>query len=605
MNYTLAAKLPTIAAILKKNREFLGLIPFFLVNSTKKGINVRAYAYILLTITLTAATVALRAQDTPIGFRNEGIYDFLDELATCGHINLNSAVKPYPARHIAAQLRQAEASAERMSPRQRKELEFYLRQYAIFEPTPNNPYTAERRLDLLSFAPRFNFGFLPPGLHYKDSLTHISIRPIWGARYHIGGANKVLHTWGGAEVLGNVGPVTAYASLRDNHMSECLTAPNYFTLSEVGNYKINVQGQGGADFSEMRGGIIYGWRWGSFGLVKDQLQWGSGYHGTTIFGGNNPSFAMIKLQVKPVRWFELNYIHGWLVSEVEDTTRSYTLDDGRQRKVFRDKYIAANFVTFTPYRGINLSVGNSIVYSDIKVQPAYLIPVMFYKSIDHTVNHGIENQNSQMFADISVRTLRHLHVYGTVYCDELSLRRIGNPDRHNFLSWKGGAQLSGWPVANLAIRGELTYVYPLVYKHRVPATTFATNKANLGYYLRDNSREIYAAIDYRPLRGLLVRAEAFCAQHGNEYDYLTKYGSGIKGDELPVMQDIVWQNISMSLTARWEFFHDWWLVASYTLSDIQGFEADGRTAQEHLDMFTPKAFQGRNNVLTMGLNMGW
>ena len=35
MNYTLAAKLPTIAAILKKkNREFLGLIPFFLVNST-------------------------------------------------------------------------------------------------------------------------------------------------------------------------------------------------------------------------------------------------------------------------------------------------------------------------------------------------------------------------------------------------------------------------------------------------------------------------------------------------------------------------------------------------------------------------------------------
>lgn len=35
MNYTLAAKLPTIAAILKKNREFLGLIPFFLVCTTK------------------------------------------------------------------------------------------------------------------------------------------------------------------------------------------------------------------------------------------------------------------------------------------------------------------------------------------------------------------------------------------------------------------------------------------------------------------------------------------------------------------------------------------------------------------------------------------
>ena len=565
----------------------------------------RAYAYLLLTLALTAAAVATRAQDTPIGFRNEGIYDFLDELAGCGHIDLNSAVKPYSTRQIATHLQAAQATAERMSPRQRKEMEFYLRQYSIFSTEPNNPYTAERKLDLISIAPRLNFGFMPPGLHYKDSLTHISIRPIWGGRYHVGGASKVLQTWGGAEVLGNIGPVTVYASLRDNHMSECLTAPNYFTLNEVGNYKMNVQGQGGADFSEMRGGIIYGWRWGSFGLVKDQLRWGSGYHGTTIFGGNNPSFAMIKLQIKPTRWFELNYIHGWLVSEVMDSSRSYLLDDGRWRKVYRDKYIAANLATFTPYRGINISLGNSIVYSDIKVQPAYLIPVMFFKSIDHTINHGIDNQNSQMFADLSLRLINSLHLYGTVYCDELSLRRIGDPNRHNFLSWKGGGQLVGWPLANLSARAEYTHVYPLTYKHRVEATTFATNQANLGYYLRDNSREIYAAIDYRPLRGLLIRAEAFCAQHGNEYPYLSSYESGLKGDELPVLQDIVWQNTTLSLTARWEFFHDWWLVATYAMSNIQGADADGRTAQQHLDMFTPKAFQGRNNVLTVGLNMGW
>lgn len=555
----------------------------------------------LLLILFVVLTLFSKAQEIPIHFNNAGIYEFLDEMAAKGYINTNSAAKPYSGRLIYYYLVEAQGIKEELSARQAKELDFYLRQYSIFSESPQNPYTESRRGNLITRKPSFNLGIAPYGLHYKDSLFAFSIRPIWGIREYVGGADNIMHTWGGAEAWGVIGGLSVYGSLRDNYQTEVLAMPSYFTQNEGGSYKLTVQGRKGGDFSEMRGGVIYGWKWGSFGLVKDHIQWGTNYHGATIFSGRNPSYAMIKLKVNPAKWFELNYIHGWLVSEVVDSARSYTTTNGDYRKVFRDKYIAANLLTFYPFRGIAFSVGNSIVYSDTKVQPAYLIPIMFYKSIDHTLNHNIDNQNSQMFIDMSIRRISNLHLYGTVFIDEFSVTRVGDPDRQNFISLKGGLRLSNWPISNIALTGEYTRVNPIVYKHRVPTTTFESNTYNLGYYLRDNSEELYFAIDFKPFRGLLFKGEYFVAKHGNEYAYT----DGKTVDLLPFMQSVTWKNTSISFTARWEFIHDSWLFLSVTQSNIQGFDVDGKDAQYYLDLYTPKSFQGKNTIICAGLNFGF
>ena len=541
------------------------------------------------------------AQDVPVSFRNEGIYDFLDEIANEGIITLNSAVKPYTNSYILISLDKAEKSRDQLTIRQQKELDFYLRQYEFIGVKGKNSYTDSKKGNLFTKAPRVNLGFLPPGLHYKDSLFTFSIKPIWGIREYVTGSNRIMHTWGGVEAWGSIGRISIYASLRDNYETEILADTSYFTQEEGGNYKINVQGRKGGEYSEMRGGVVYGWKWGSIGLVKDQVQWGTNYHGASIFSGRSPSFAMIKLQLKPVKWFELNYIHGWLVSEVVDSSRSYTTTGGDYRTVFRDKYIAANFLTFIPFRGISFSVGNSIVYSDTKVQPAYLIPVMFYKSIDHTLNHDIENQNSQMFLDYSIRRIKNLHLYGTIFIDEFSVTRVFDSKKHNFISQKYGAHLSNWPIRNTSFTFEYTKTNPVVYKHRVPTTTFETNKFNLGNYLRDNSDEVYGAIDLRLFRELLLRGDVTYARHGNEYAYTT----GILADELPFMKDVTWENLTLSLTARWEFIHDSWLFLNVAQSNIKGFNVHGEAAQYFLDLYTPKSFQGKNTIITAGLNFGF
>lgn len=541
------------------------------------------------------------AQETPISFRNEGIYDFLDELANNQIISINSAVKPYSNGFIYTCLTNAEKQSGKLNPRQQKELAFYLRQYSILSADAKNPYTNSKRGNLITRSPKLNLGILPPGLHYKDSLFIFSIKPIWGIReYSVGGKN-IRHTWGGAEAWGSIKNFTVYASLRDNSQTEILANPTYFTQLEGGNYKSAPTNKTGGDFSEMRGGVVYGWKWGSIGLVKDQIQWGTNYHGASILSGRNPSIGMIKLQLKPVSWFELNYIHGWLVSEVIDSNRSYTTSNGDFRAVYRDKYIAANLMTFTPLRDISFSIGNSIIYSDLNVQPAYLIPVMFYKSVDHTLNHRIDNQNSQMYFDYSIRRINHLHLYGTIFFDEFSVSRITDSKRHNFVSQKYGVRLSNWPIQNTAFTFEYTQTNPLVYKHRIETTTFETNKFNLGHYLRDNSDEIYGAIDFRPLRGLLLRGDITYARHGNEY----AYNDASKADELPIMKDITWENLTLSVSCRWEFIHDSWLYLNVAQSNIKGHNVDSHTAQEYLDLYTPKSFQGKNTIITAGLNFGF
>ncbi|HCT29577.1 MAG TPA: hypothetical protein DIW31_02330 [Bacteroidales bacterium] len=545
-------------------------------------------------------TFDISAQEVPVSFRNEAIYAFLDELANDKVISINSAVKPYPNSFILECLTLADGLRSQLSVRQQRELDFYFRQYQFIGVKGRNAYT-DTNGNLITKEPKLNIGLVPLGLHYKDSMFTFSLKPIWGIREYVSGSNRIMHTWGGAEAWGSIGKISIYASLRDNSQTEILANTSYFTQNEGGNYKSAPTNRKGGDYSEMRGGVIYGWKWGSFGLVKDQVQWGTNYHGASIFSGRTPSFAMIKLQLKPVKWFELNYIHGWLVSEVIDSSRSYTATTGDFRAVYREKYIAANMLTFRPIETIAFSVGNSIVYADSKVQPAYLIPIMFYKSIDHTLSHGIDNQNSQMFFDISIRKIKYLHLYTTIFIDEFSVTRIKDSNRLNFVSQKFGSRLSGWPIRNTSFTIEYTKTNPVVYKHRVPTTTFETNQFNLGHYLCDNSEEIYGSVDVRPFRGLLLRGDITYARHGNEYAYIT----GSNADEYPFMKDVTWMNITVSFTCRWEFIHDSWLYLNVSKSNIRGYNIDGHTAQYYLDLYTPKSFQGDNLVVTAGLNFGF
>ncbi|MGC9471536.1 MAG: hypothetical protein ACP5D1_08325, partial [Bacteroidales bacterium] len=470
---------------------------------------------------------------------HEAIYRFLDEMANLQLIDPNTAVKPFSRQQIAAFLSRVDTQREYLNRRQQKELDFYLRDYHK-ELLPGRDF--RKRIDLL---------------YHKDSLFTLSVNPIGGIRYYTNRNGQAFHRWNGAEAFAYVGKHWGfYSSLRDNHESVQMNHPDYLTRRMGAPYK------SGNDYSEMRGGISYSWKWGSLGLVKDHLQWGNGYHGTNILSGRTPSFAMIRLHLEPADWFEFNYFHGWLVSEVVDSSRTWTyvnVDRTFTRVVYREKYMAANLFTFKPVKRLHVSFGNSIVYSDLGMEPAYLIPLFFFKSVDHTLNHSIDNQNSQMFLDISSRLIRHMHLYSTLFLDEISLSRMFDPESHsNFYSWKIGGRLSGFPLTDAGLTLEYTRTNPLVYKHYLPTLTFESNRYNLGHYLHDNATELYVSADYTPLRGVFVKAAYLHARKGPDY---TSIGGSRLG--LPFMETVEWENKTFSLEASWQVIHDGYVYFSW------------------------------------------
>jgi hypothetical protein len=293
-----------------------------------------------------------------------------------------------------------------------------------------------------------------------------------------------------------------------------------------------------------------------------------------------------------------------LVSEDVDSNASYWSTAGTYKKVFRPKFIATNMFTFIPWRGISFGLGNSIIYTDLGgPHAAYLIPFMFFKSIDHTLNHGVENQNSQMFLNLSIRKIKHLHVYGTVYFDEFKKERVGNDTLHNFISYKIGGRLSNWPLKNVSVTMEYTHTNPMTYKHTVAGLTYASNKFSLGHYLGDNSKELYLGIRVKPISRLYLRAEYSYAMHGDDYVYNNH--SGINPVTIPVLKNKTWDNTTIGFYATYEILNRVYLNMYFTSSNIRGYDLNGRTAEEYLKKFSPEFYWGNQSTFGVGFNMGF
>lgn len=512
--------------------------------------------FILIIIIYTLILIKSYSQIVFYSIKNENVYEFLDEMANCKIININSAIKPYSRIYIAQKLNEISEKDSLLNKRQKSQLQFFLKEF--FKEIPN--YSNKNKI-LFNTSKNKRFDFI----FFKDSVFTFSLNPIIGIQYWKNENGENYHRWNGAEGYAYIGKnVGIYASLRDNYEKIPLSNRNYLDKRDGANYKNK------NEYSEMYGGICYSWKYGFIALIKDKFQWGNFVEYPSIFSTKPPSFVKFKLNFKPVDWAELNYFHGWLVSEVIDSSRSYSfISNGQsyERLVYRPKYVAANMLTFRILKYTHISAGNSIVYSDNNVNPAFLIPVMFFKSVDHTYGGAKSNfigQNSQMFFDISIRNIKHLHLFATLFYDELSIYRFFKKNEWNFYSFKAGIQISNL-INNTFLNIEGYKANPLVYKHHIPTTTYESNSYNMGYFLQDNSRAIYLDFKYKPFKNLQVKYYFSFVQHGPSYDTLVNQRIGI-----PFMERIEWERKIQGFVINYEFINNLFLNFELTMSSVYG-----------------------------------
>ena len=582
----------------------------------------------------------IQAQAIPVPMQYTEVYDYLDELITDGVITHQTAVRPYTRKQVADMLVEAQQADSLLNKRQKKDLAFYLNVFALERDTISNnfvQYTDRRTFNLSLANPQFSY-------LTKNKLFKMSVEPILGMDLYGSKKGLIIKRWWGADLKMDIAHhVSIWGSLRDISYNGTaalsdkyfaddyakidgaqITKPDYLNNLAGVQYK---EANYGGDFSDSKGGIsLYSW-WGSIALQRENIRWGDSYHCSNILSGRNPAVPMLSLQLTPCHWFQFDYFHAWLVSNVLDSTNYYVENTttGGTYKHYRpaNKFMAANMFTFTPIKYVSFSFGNSIVYAERNVQAAYFIPIAFYKSLDHLLTKGlknVENQNSQLFGSLSVRPWDHIQLYTSIYVDEFKLSRLkkSNPE-NNLVSYLVGFNWSGWPLKGLSLKGEFMRSYIACYTHSIDVLTWASNGYNMGHYMGDNAQSIYVELAYRPIRGMRLKLSYTNDTKYNSYAYLR--GGGKEGG---ISQTIaqkpfdkaIYRNDEVALDGIYEVHPNMYLRVNLTYNNARGYDnleqtivsedaGEKCTAQYYLNKFCPVYYQGRNFTAMVGFSFGF
>ena len=582
--------------------------------------------------------LCLQAQRIPEMIEYTEVYDFIEELTTDGVIRSNAAIKPYTRDYIARLLAEAASKDSLLNKRQKEDLQFYMQDYALELDTLPTYYSYGHRHVTQWITKVSNLSLADPSLHIltKDKVFKMRVRPILGMDLSYNRHGLLMHRVYGAEIQMDIAHhLSIWGSIRDNSWSgqgvdgSRITKPNYLNNLPGVQYK---EANYGGDFSDSRGGLsLYMW-WGSIGIQRERIQWGDAQHCSNILSAHNPAVPMVTLQLTPCKWFQFDYFHAWLPSNVIDSTYYYLEreKEGVTGKEYRpaNKFMAANMFTFMPIKYIQFSFGNSIVYAERNVQAAYFIPIAFYKSLDHLLTKGLssENQNSQVFATISVRPTDHLRLYGSFFLDEFKFARLkkSNP-QHNPVSYLVGFNWSGWPVKGLALRGEFMRSYIACYTHSIQVLDYRSNSYFMGHYMGDNAQSIFVELSYRPTRSLRLTLDYTNDTKYRAFDY-------IRGDISQIIaqkpfSEKIWRNDEVKFRAVYEVFNNCYAHVDFTYNyarayaptsprangEDRGWNIDG-TSKEladdelinyYLNKYTPVYLQGKNFTFTCGLSFGF
>lgn len=545
--------------------------------------NLRHNTFCLLLIFIFTG-LSIQAQVVYEPVTNNPVYDLLDELATLKLISLNSVVKPYSRVFIAGKLDEArhalaDTTIKGVNERIRKEIEFFLRDYVIEFQVLNNELritnsslsqystfrTHDSPYDSTIQSPHHQvFSNDPIGYTYMGKVLNLSVRPALGGRFLMNENGNVREITGGGEVFGYLGKhIGFYANVRQTWESEPLVKPGYFTIEEGKVWKELKNGS--VSNSEWRGGLSLAWNWGDFGVYMDRPIWGDSQHGSNILSGQVPSFPFLQLNVKPAKWIELRYIAGLLQSVYLDSI----YQDGKTPKSNRArKYFIGNLVTVIPWKSLHISIGNSVIYSDRTVNPAFFIPFLFYKSVDQSQsNLSVDNgQNNQIFLNINYLAVRCLALYSSVFIDDLKMEAFWKAGQHNEISSKIGFQLAGWPLKNLILVGEYTRTNPLTYQHIVTPIDYYSSGYCLGNYLKDNSEELFFRLIFRPSSRFALSGEYQFTRHGQDFQNL-KF---LNNYTLPVLKDISSQTNKAQIRITYLLFNQFMLNGGIAYQHTKG-----------------------------------
>ena len=490
---------------------------------------------------------------------NSEVHPFLYRMAQKGFIEYNDLIKPINRVSVLNALTILIQKDTALNNLEKNELTFYLQEYtrpleeqiSFFKKDQNKRWRAGAIV-----ANDFEF--------YIDPL--LSINNFSGTNKNIRQLSNGFELWGTTGKNRKLGYQIYY---RD--YTESGTVNNNFRDESPtqGNILIGAKSDNKINYTDIRANINYSFKKGNISLGKDNLIWGYGENSNIVLSNKAPSYPFIRIDYKPLKWLNFNYTHAWLNSNIADSSLSYFTNTGRIdndfRLVFIQKYLATHSIEVKPMQGLNIAIGESIVYSD-KMDPGFLIPINLFKFYDNNrSNYLIEaGSNGQYFLSLSSRNqIKNTHLYSTLFIDEIKVSALFNKtESRNQLGFNLGGSVTDLLIPYLSIGAEYTRVNPFVYSNLIPAQTYSSYNYSLGDWMGNNFDKAILFAKYTPIAKLKLVAR---------YQKIRKGGAGTIYEQYAVQPqpsflfDYIKTKSDVFFQARYEYINNIYLTSSLTL----------------------------------------
>jgi hypothetical protein len=423
------------------------------------------------------------------------IYDFLYRQAQKGNIDFADFIQPISRKEIAKHLTTLTDSTQQLSLKEKKELEFYLREYSefAFRDTGSIYFVKKDSLDRLRFLSVEKDGFIVKG---EPVLTLETLQ---------GGGRQVFKKGNGLQFWGHMGKKFGFQFYFQDYTESGKGVDGVKDFnSEQGIVRTNTVNPDRVSYSDIRGNITYSWKNGSVTAGKDNLLWGYGRSGKIILSDKAPSYPFIRFDYRPLKWMSFQYAHAWLQSGLIDSNKTYPTGNsvfGGKREFYIQKFMATHSLNFFPVKGLSLSVGESMIYSD-KLNVAYLMPMLFFKAYDHyTSKHNITaGSNGQFYLQASSRNhIPNTHLYANAFIDEIRTSSLFDRSKsRNQLGYTLGVSFTDL-LPYLTLGYEYSRVNPFVYQNLIGAQSYRSQSYLLGDWIGSNADRSTMFIEYTPI----------------------------------------------------------------------------------------------------------